>query len=262
MASSSTAQRLATSVGQPLACASKESRIVAKLSCTPETLEFGAVSAAGCFERVDDRAGVPKGELPILDAAIAYFNENQRRRQYVVKSCTEVFSGKCTVKEGEITRAEVDPLLRASDLRISRSAVKINGLEITPRSGATIAVFPQIGRVVSSNAVVKFGDTTVPLPDAPRVNLDVDGSGTINGNIFGSGGAHHDRVLQAEHPVHRLRGLQHRRRGQTRSRRRRGQEVQRGDLPAGAAERLRRVRREAPERRRQGAGRQPERGRR
>ena len=66
-------------------------------SCTPETLDFGAVSAAGCFERVDDRAGVPKGELPILDAAIAYFNRTSApsvRRQIVHRGV----SGKCTVK--------------------------------------------------------------------------------------------------------------------------------------------------------------------
>lgn len=185
-ASSTTAQRLANSVAQPLSCVSDRTSSVRVRVCTPETLNFGLVSAAGCFERVDGRAGVPRGELPILDAAIAYFNENQRRREYVVRMCTELRGRGCTIKQGEITRAAVDPLLEASDLRISRGMVKVNGLEFHPQNGATIAVFPQVGRVISSNAIVKFGDATVPI--ARQVNLDVEGSGPVSGNLYGGSG--------------------------------------------------------------------------
>ena len=186
VAGSSTAQRLTNSVAQPISCASSRTSVVQRRSCIEETVDFGVVSAAGCFERVDGRAGVPRGELPILDAAIAYFNENERRTDYVVRMCQELRGRNCTIKEGEITRAEVDPLLQASDLRVARSVVKVNGLEFHPQSGATIAVFPQIGRVISSNAIVKFGDVTVPV--ARQVNLDVEGSGPVSGNIFGGSG--------------------------------------------------------------------------
>jgi uncharacterized delta-60 repeat protein len=186
VASSSTSQRLTNSVAQPISCASSRTSVVNVRVCTRETVDFGVVSAAGCFERVDGRAGVPRGELPILDAAIAYFNANDRRTDYVVRMCQELRGRNCTIKEGVITRAEVDPLLQASDLRISRSMVKVNGLEFHPQSGATIAVFPQIGRVISSNAIVKFGDATVPI--ARQVNLDVEGSGPVSGNLYAGSG--------------------------------------------------------------------------
>ena len=124
--------------------------------------------------------------MPILDAAIADFNENQRRRSTSSSRAPRCSAADCTVKEGEITKAEVDPLLQASDLRISRNEVKVNGLEFQPEGGATIAVFPQIGRVVSSNAVVKFGDATVPI--RARSTSTSTGGGTDQRQLLGAGG--------------------------------------------------------------------------
>jgi hypothetical protein len=186
VASSATAARLAGSVAQPLSCASDRSRTVVRKQCTDGTVEFGPVSAAGCFSRVESRAEVPSTELPIVDAAIAYYNANQRRRQYVFDECSARLQRNCVTKSGEITRAEVDPLLQASDLRISRGSVKVNGLEFIPQNNATIAVFPQIGRIISKDAKVKFGDATVPV--ARQVNLDVEGNGTIYSDPFKAGG--------------------------------------------------------------------------
>ena len=86
---------------------------------------------------------------------------------------------------GPQLRAEVDPLLKTTDLRIARTKVKVNGLEFIPQNNGTIAVFPQIGRIISSDAIVKFGNATVPIPR--QVNLDVEGNGTIYSDPFRGG---------------------------------------------------------------------------
>jgi len=131
--------------------------------CTT-TVDYGLASAIGCFQRIQDSDKVPSGERAILNALVAEWNRNPPLRGLTRSYCANV--EKCNG-----AKADTEALIEATDLYASPSTVRVNGLDITPRRGATVVFDPQLGRIVSKDATVRLGDAT--LISGGALNLDV-----------------------------------------------------------------------------------------
>lgn len=124
------AGRRAPEVGRCL----RDSRNETSVTCMPvlrERVVFGLVEASGCFTRAERREDVPAGERRVFDE----------------------YRG--------------DPA--SADVLVARRSVMVNGLTFTPIGGASIVVFPQIRRIVSSRAEIRLG--AIRVRKAEAVNL-------------------------------------------------------------------------------------------
>lgn len=99
-----------------------------------EKVVFGLVEAVGCFTRAARREDVPEAERRAFD-------------------------------EYRGNPALADPL-------VSHQRVRINGISFSPVGSASIVVFPQIQRIVSSRAEIRLGDVRVRA--ASSINLALD----------------------------------------------------------------------------------------
>jgi hypothetical protein len=115
----------------------RDPRNSTQVTCTRpfrEKVVFGLVEAIGCFTRATRREDIPAGERRAFDE----------------------YRG--------------NPAL--ADALVSRQRVTINGITFSPIGGASIVVFPQIQRIVSSRAEIRLGD--IRVRDAGSVNLALD----------------------------------------------------------------------------------------
>ena len=129
------AGRSAPEVGRCL----RDARNETSVTCTSvfrERVVFGLVEASGCFTRAERREAVPAGERRVFDE----------------------YRG--------------DPA--SADVLVARRSVMVNGLTFTPIGGASIVVFPQIRRIVSSRAEIRLG--AIRVRKAEAVNLALGNS--------------------------------------------------------------------------------------
>ena len=161
-----------------------------RAGCTGRVI-FGVIEARGCLERVTAPGDIPSGEKPILRQLVDQFNSDPQLRDYVVQRCQEINLRNCTNFTTTIDQRDTRGLLSidALDIYVSRrpNSVLINGLVFKPESGGAIVLSPQLGRIVSSNASIKMGDT-IPVPGSRKVNIDVEGKGPLTNGIFDRAG--------------------------------------------------------------------------
>ena len=125
------------------------------------TVTYGLASAVGCLERITKPEDVPPRERATLDALIAAWNANPPIRQLTKFFCP---AGGC----GGLNR---EALIQATDFYASKSTVRVNGLDIEPVGGSTVVFHTQLGRIVSADARVRLGRST--LRAGGPLNLDV-----------------------------------------------------------------------------------------
>ena len=99
------------------------------------TLTFDLVEAVGCLDHVTDAKDIPAAERPVLDEAIREYKANPRFRELVLLEAGPLKR----VSTALIPELSVD----ASDVYTSRKTVRVNGLDVEPRNGAVIVVFPR-----------------------------------------------------------------------------------------------------------------------
>lgn len=123
---------------------------------------------ASCFDQVTKLTDVPKRERDVVQSH--YQSEGLSGLVFTI--CAQAARGvlpqsKCEDAKKFFGPIEGPPLL----VMVSKGPVRMNGLTITPGSGASIVVYPKQGRVISSNATVKWGTLPVSLPRAVDFNL-------------------------------------------------------------------------------------------
>ena len=114
------------------------------------TANFGVIAALGCLQAAVDEAQIPSADEKVL--------------------CNDLKldTTPCQKKlESEIKKTP-------GSILIAQAIVRVNGLDITPDSGATVVFDANSKRVVSSHATVRIMDDLVSLYSGP---LTLDGSG-------------------------------------------------------------------------------------
>ena len=128
---------------------------------------FGVVEAEGCFRHVLSREDIPPAERPVT---AEYYDRNHSLRH----------QPGCLLREG-LGPACVELAAQAGfDVFVANSRVKINGITFTPRDGASIVVFPALGRVVSSDAALTLNGSSlgsIGIHNGP-LNLDLKSRAT------------------------------------------------------------------------------------
>jgi hypothetical protein len=165
-------QRDRSKIVQVSVCAQQAARNAFTGLCTTQlgvTAHFGVIEARGCLKRATRLSDIPGPDRVVLDEAVDQFRRNPPLNHYVnLAVCGRVLNCPSDPLQGG-RRASV--VLNASDLLVSSGPVQVNGLTFVPKHGASIVLYPQIGRIVSSNAVIALGAITVR--SAGKLNLDV-----------------------------------------------------------------------------------------
>jgi hypothetical protein len=122
---------------------------------------FGVVEVRGCLQNVLDRSSIPDRERAVADQ---YFDLNKKLKLF--DPCKNGF---------EILCADY-ALAQGFEVYVARSTVKVNGMELRPRNGASIVIFPAVGRIVSSDAVLTLRGAGLPAVTVRvgPLNLDVE----------------------------------------------------------------------------------------
>ena len=123
---------------------------------------------APCFDQVTKLTDVPKRERDLVKSH--YQSEGLAGLIFTI--CAQAARGvtpqsRCDAAKKHFGPVEGPPLL----VMVPKGPVRMNGLTITPGSGASIVVYPKQGRVISSNATVKWGKVPVSLPRAIDLNV-------------------------------------------------------------------------------------------
>jgi hypothetical protein len=139
--------------------------------CTTE-LEVGIIDATGCLTELTDPSQVPSGEAAILQGMLGQFENNVALERFGFWNCTNIThcqtGGGLTFSKDRYSA--VTAAIQTQGLYISKSTVRINGLDFTPLNGASIAISPGFEHVVSTDAIVKVGNVVI---ETGQINLDV-----------------------------------------------------------------------------------------
>lgn len=131
-----------------------------------ETVTFGFVEAAGCLLRTDRIEEVPDAERAVVQSHY----QSPVFTRVVLAICSAAARGEGSQKDCDDARAFFrqhyggDPLdvdRSAVSVYVSKQPVKLNGLTITPRGGGSVVLYPGQERLISSNAVLKWGKFTI-----------------------------------------------------------------------------------------------------
>jgi hypothetical protein len=135
--------------------------------CTTE-LEVGIIDATGCLTEITDPSQVPAGEAPILQGMLSEYQSNRALELLGAWDCVNIAS--CQTGNASIHPTANLTMLRTEGIYMSKSTVRINGLDFTPLNGNAIVISPGFQHVVSADAIVKVG--SVPIKTG-QINLDV-----------------------------------------------------------------------------------------
>ena len=178
------AKAVATSPQVAVCGATPEAIIGGKAGTCADRLTFGVVEVDGCLSRITDDSALSAEERALEQKALAEYQADAGKREYIFEYCTSLDPRDCWQNPPvKIAPSEFVRALRASDFYYSTGTVHVNGVDFTPTSTSRhIIVAPQIGRIISGGATLKFGP--VPLSTGP-VNLDVLGDGPVYSSLFG-----------------------------------------------------------------------------
>ncbi len=153
---------LFTQINPPVVAASSASRTIftnaglgLSIICAPTTVVFSLVEAQGCFDRINDVTNVPGAERSVVQAHYT----SEKVSAVVTSICNQAAAGK--LPQSKCDEAKKFFPDKQLDVYVSDGTVKINGLQVTPRSGAHVVVYPSLQRVISSNATLKWGSFTI-----------------------------------------------------------------------------------------------------
>ena len=134
--------------------------------CSPQTVMFGLVEASGCFRRVQGAGGIPSAER----TTIRRYYDSPEYPATVVALCRRAN----TQRERELCET-AKRQFDAIDFYVARGPVRINGITFTPSGGASVVVLPNLNRIISARASLRWGGMTVRGPRAvnfnPRSNI-------------------------------------------------------------------------------------------
>ncbi len=133
--------------------------------CVPNsTVVFGVAEATGCFKRISSEKEIPDGERAV---ASEYEAEN-----FFIEHVSDIGYHQLH-HEGSAALIDLSP---AEQPFVSSQPVKLDGMTITPRPGASVVVFPAIARIISSDAQVSYDGSvfgSIPVKTG-ALNLDLD----------------------------------------------------------------------------------------
>jgi virginiamycin B lyase len=131
--------------------------------CVPgSTVVFGVAEATGCFKQIEDAEEIPSGERGVAEEYVEQSN--------IIEHLT---ANAAPFLRHSASYNALEPALKPFD---SSQPVHLDGMTIAPRPGASVVVFPAIGRVVSSNARVSYDGSvfgSIPVQTG-ALNLDLD----------------------------------------------------------------------------------------
>jgi hypothetical protein len=123
---------------------------------------------SACFDQATKLTDVPKRERDV----VARHYQSEGFSGTVASICAQAARGELPQSRCEDAKKFFGPIAGPPLLvMVSKGPVRMNGLTITPGPGASIAVYPKQGRVISSNATVKWGTLPVSLPRAIDFNI-------------------------------------------------------------------------------------------
>jgi|GEM_PF-1877298 len=144
--------------------------------CLPTTVIFMLVEAKGCMVRTGKLDDVPAAELGLVRSH--YGNEIFDKTVNAICNSIGKLNGNgkiTTQKDCDDAREFFKGRLSDGglDAYFSKTSVKFNGLTITPKSGASVVIYPSQQRIISSNAKLTWGDFTI---QTGQIDLNVANS--------------------------------------------------------------------------------------
>lgn len=127
--------------------------------CIRQTVIWGLASASGCFVQAKDEAEVPPAER----AVIRSHYESEKYPPTVLVLCNRAAAAPNDADAQQLCARAKEIMTVPYDVYVAKggAVVDLNGLKITPKPGASIVVFPRLGRIVTSNATMTWGKMTV-----------------------------------------------------------------------------------------------------
>jgi hypothetical protein len=128
--------------------------------CVPTEVDVGVIGANGCLKHLSD-----PGEVPASEAAVA-------NQYWGPESVNGVYTNLCVVHKIETPancayiKTEFGKVF--SDY-LASTPIKLNGMTLTPRGGASIVIDPLATHVFSSDATLKLGPFVIK-----QGNVDLD----------------------------------------------------------------------------------------
>ncbi len=133
--------------------------VLTALECTPQTVIAQLISAQGCFVHTTDESNVPTDVRQIV------------HDDYVSAGMSAVAAFYCsrigqTLSDGTvITQALCDYTKQEFDVHydvyVSSTPVDLNGIIVKPLGNSSIVVFPELQRIIASDALMTWGGAPV-----------------------------------------------------------------------------------------------------
>lgn len=168
------------------------------------------IDAIGCFERVNGPRAIPIAERRLVTTVVeTVFQPPTGRRSAAGRLSAAGARARAAAIAipkafGSNAYGRVDPplpevasktadIVAELDPHVAKRGVRINGIDLTPKPGASIVIWGMEKLVASSNAVVKVGPATIHsgslvwrMPDAKRNHLgDFNLSGSLGSALGG-----------------------------------------------------------------------------
>ncbi len=105
--------------------------------CYGRTVDAGILRVSGCLMTVDDISDIPRAERGIVQELARTIGVGPVRPSTILK--------------------KPDLVLGAIDGYVASGPVLVNGVEIDPGAGASIVIYSQVDRILSSNAAMNVG---------------------------------------------------------------------------------------------------------
>ncbi len=140
-------------------------------TCGNQNVIFGLVDAQSCFTRESDVRDIPSAERSVVRSHY----ESERFSPTVVIICNQAKAGKRP--QADCDKAKATFKERLFDAYVTKRSVKVNGVTITPKNGASVVVYPSLERVISSRAVMVWGGMRVKLVPGP---IDLNLKSNVN----------------------------------------------------------------------------------
>jgi len=133
--------------------------VVTALLCTQQTVVAQLISAQGCFVHTTDENNVPTDVRQIVHNDYASTQESAVAAFY----CTRIGQ---TLPDGTlVTQALCDYTKQEFDVHydvyVSSTTVDLDGITVKPLGDSSIVVFPELQRIIASNALMTWGGAPV-----------------------------------------------------------------------------------------------------
>jgi hypothetical protein len=154
-------------------CTRTEAIYLRETECTEATINWLLMAARGCFIHSVHEKDVPKPEAAVARQHYTYGNFSDLVRTI----CNQVALGNAPPSRCEDAKKFFSEKAKL-DFYVSKEAISLNGVEITPAAGASVVVFPALERVISSKATMRWGDFKI-LGAARPIDLNLEDVTTI-----------------------------------------------------------------------------------